>query len=108
MENRMQLATRTRLDALKVRAADAAALMRLLANEKRLLVLCMLAQGGEMCVGELAEEVGLDQSPLSQHLAKLREEGLVATRRQAQTIFYRIAKPEVLRVLKLLKEIYCP
>jgi DNA-binding transcriptional ArsR family regulator len=66
----------------------------------------MLA-GGEKCVGELAREVGLDQSPLSQHLAKLREDGLVATRRDAQTIYYRIAKPEVLRVLKLLKEIYC-
>ena len=65
-------------------------------------------EGGEKCVGELAVEVGLDQSPLSQHLAKLREEGLVATRREAQSIFYRIAKPEVLRVLKLLKEIYCP
>lgn len=104
----MRLATRKGLNDLKARAADAADLLRLLANEKRLLILCMLAQGGEMCVGELAEEVGLDQSPLSQHLAKLREEGLVATRRDAQTIYYRIAKPEVLRVLKLLKEIYCP
>jgi ArsR family transcriptional regulator, virulence genes transcriptional regulator len=108
MESPMRQASRASLDALSVRAAEAAGLLRLLANEKRLLVLCMLAGGGEMCVGELADEVGLDQSPLSQHLAKLREEGLVATRRDAQTIFYRIAKPEVLRVLKLLKEIYCP
>jgi DNA-binding transcriptional ArsR family regulator len=61
-----------------------------------------------MSVNELAAAVGLSQSALSQHLAKMREEGLVATRRAAQTIFYRITDRKVARILALLKRIYCP
>ena len=57
---------------------------------------------------DLADAVGLSQSALSQHLAKMREEGLVATRREAQTVFYRIADPNAARLLSLLKNIYCP
>ena len=89
------------------KASEAAQLLKLLANENRLLILCQLAQKAEMAVNELAEAVGLSQSALSQHLAKMREEGLLATRREAQTVFYRIADPNVERLLSLLKGIYC-
>ena len=61
-----------------------------------------------MSVGQLVEAVGLGQSALSQHLAKMREEGIVATRRDAQTVHYRIADKNAARVLALLKDIYCP
>lgn len=89
------------------KAGEAAALLRALANESRLMVLCQLLQG-EHSVSELQEGSGLSQSALSQHLARLRDEGLVATRRQAQTIYYRLAEPNVARVLKTLADIYCP
>ena len=71
--------------------------LKLLANENRLLILCRLALAREMSVNDLAEAVGLSQSALSQHLAKMREEGLLATRREAQTVFYRIADPNAAR-----------
>jgi DNA-binding transcriptional ArsR family regulator len=90
------------------KAARAAGLLKLLANENRLLILCRLVLAGEMSVNELVEAVGLSQSALSQHLAKMREEGLLGTRREAQTIFYRITDPNAARVLALLKNIYCP
>ena len=93
---------------LEAKAAEAAAMLKLLANENRLLILCRLALAREVSVNELAEAVGLSQSALSQHLAKMRDEGLVATRREAQTVFYRIADPNAARLLKLLKDIYCP
>jgi len=93
---------------LEQRAAEAAQLLKLLANQNRLMILCRLVAEREMPVGELADAIGLSQSALSQHLAKMREEGLVATRREAQTVFYRIADRDVRRVLTLLKNIYCP
>ncbi|HEX6962304.1 MAG TPA: metalloregulator ArsR/SmtB family transcription factor, partial [Lacipirellula sp.] len=82
-------------------------LLKLLANERRLLILCTLAATGESSVGALADGVNLSQSALSQHLAKLREDGIVATRREAQAVFYRIADRKVARLLTLLKDIYC-
>jgi len=93
---------------LQAKAAEAARLMRMLANENRLLLLCHLAAAEEMGVGALAEALGLSQSALSQHLALLREDGLVATRREAQAIYYRIADPKVARLLGVLRDIYCP
>lgn len=90
------------------KAAEAAALLRLLANENRLLILCELVMEDEMSVGDLTREVGLSQSALSQHLAKMREDGLLSTRREAQTVFYRLADPNAARLLALLKNIYCP
>jgi DNA-binding transcriptional ArsR family regulator len=96
------------IEDFEARAAEAAQLLKLLANERRLLILCRLVAEREMSVGALAAAVGLGQSALSQHLAKMREEGLVATRRDAQTVMYRITDPNVSRVLKLLKDIYCP
>jgi ArsR family transcriptional regulator, virulence genes transcriptional regulator len=89
-------------------AGEAARLLKLLANENRLLILCRLVAEREMSVGALAEAVRLSQSALSQHLAKMRDEGLVATRREAQTVHYRIADPDARRILALLKNIYCP
>lgn len=89
------------------RAAEAARLLRALANERRLMILCQLADG-ERSVGELLPHVGLSQSALSQHLAVLREEGIVATRREAQTVRYRIADAAAVRVVATLAEIFCP
>jgi len=93
---------------LEVSAAEAAKLLRLLANERRLLVLCHLVDAGEMHVGALATTIGLSQPAISQHLALLREDGLVATRRVAQTIYYRLADERAVRVIALLRDLYCP
>lgn len=89
-------------------SAEAAALMRMLGNPQRLLILCHLAAAEELTVGRLAERIDLSQSALSQHLAKLRGEGLVTFRREAQTLHYRVADPRALRVLELLHAMYCP
>jgi DNA-binding transcriptional ArsR family regulator len=88
-------------------AGQAARLLRALANERRLMILCQLTDG-ERSVGQLAPLVGLSQSALSQHLAVLREEGLVATRREAQSVWYRIDDPAALKVVATLAEIFCP
>jgi ArsR family transcriptional regulator len=88
------------------RADEAAALMRSLSHGARLRVLCDLV-GGEKSAGELVQASGLSQSALSQHLARLRGDGLVATRREAQTIHYRVADPKVLKIVRLLYELYC-
>lgn len=95
------------IDSLEAKAAEAAKLLRALANERRLLILCQLGEG-ERSVGELQPHVGLSQSALSQHLAVLREEGIVATRREGQTIRYRIADPAAVKVVSTLAEIFCP
>lgn len=87
-------------------AAQASRLLRTLANERRLMILCQLAQG-EKSVGELADLIGLDQSPLSQHLARLRRENVVRTRRESQTIYYALADEAAKRVLTTLYDIYC-
>ncbi|WKA28466.1 ArsR/SmtB family transcription factor [Bradyrhizobium roseum] len=92
---------------LAKQAGDAAQLLKLLANETRLLILCFLAVRGEMTVGELVGVAKLSQSALSQHLAKLRADGLVDFRRASQTLHYRVADPRALRLLQVLKEIYC-
>lgn len=89
-------------------AGEATSLLKAMANEFRLLVLCYLAESGELSVGELADRIGLSQSALSQHLAKLREEGLVATRKEAQTVFYRVCDPKAEQLLALLHELFCP
>ncbi|NYZ16478.1 winged helix-turn-helix transcriptional regulator [Azospirillum sp. RWY-5-1] len=82
-------------------------LLKALANERRLMILCALGEG-ERSVGDLAARVGLGQSALSQHLAKLREDGLVVTRRCAQTIFYSLASREAAEVIAVLAGLYCP
>lgn len=94
------------LKAMRKHAGEAAAMMAALSNEARLRVLCDLA-GGERMAGELVQRSGLSQSALSQHLAKLRAEGLVTTRREGQSIFYRIADLNAVRILGILHDIYC-
>ncbi|MCX5481051.1 metalloregulator ArsR/SmtB family transcription factor [Kaistia geumhonensis] len=87
-------------------AHEAAELLAAMANTKRLLILCHLVEG-ELSVGQLVERVQLAQSPLSQHLSKLRAMKLVATRRDGQQVLYRLASSEVARVLTTLHGIYC-
>jgi ArsR family transcriptional regulator len=94
------------LDAMQANAQEAATLLRALSHETRLMVMCQLGSG-EMSVGEINAAVGLSQSALSQHLAKLRAEGFVTTRREGQTIFYRIADPRVSRLITALHDIFC-
>ncbi len=95
------------IDLLSESAGKAAAMLRLLGNERRLMILCLLADG-EMSVGSLLPQVDLSQSALSQHLAKMREEGLLATRREGQSIFYRIGDPAALKLIGTLADIFCP
>lgn len=91
---------------LTERSAEVAAYLKVLANPARLLILCELNEG-ERSVGSLERAVGLAQSALSQHLAKLREKGIVATRRDAQTIYYRLADPNAVRLMSTLYELFC-
>jgi ArsR family transcriptional regulator, virulence genes transcriptional regulator len=99
--------TRFDLSLFEESAGRAAALLRLLSNEKRLMILCQLADG-ELSVGEIQSRVGLSQSALSQHLALLRDEGVVATRRESQTIYYRVADHAAMRIIETLAELCCP
>ena len=94
------------LAAMAAHAEDAARLLRALANPHRLLVLCVLSEG-ELAVGELNRRVPLSQSALSQHLAVLREDGLVTTRREAQAIHYRLAPGPALTLIRTLHRLYC-
>lgn len=87
---------------------QAVMLLKALANSSRLLVLCVLRNGGEKNVSELEQIVGLSQSALSQHLARLRKDDLVTTRRQAQTIFYAAKTTHADQLLDLLCQIYAP
>src|ERR1700681_2928476 len=107
MPARIGAADAAALKKLAKQAGDAAQLLKLLGNEKRLLILCFLSVRGEMTVGELVEVVKLSQSALSQHLARLRADGLVAFRRTSQTLHYRIADRRALQIIQVLKEIYC-
>ncbi len=94
------------MEQMQVYASDAAGLMNALGNESRLMILCTLA-AGERSVGDLNEVVPLSQSALSQQLARLRQQGLVRTRRESQTIFYSLSPGPADRVIQLLHEIYC-
>ncbi len=93
-------------EAMRGHAGDATQLLKALANEKRLMVLCLLVDG-ERSVGELNAELDLSQSALSQHLAVLRADGLVDTRREAQTIYYSLATGPAQRIIETLHGIYC-
>ena len=93
------------LSELQESAQSAARLLKLMASEPRLLLLCRLVEG-EASVGDLADHAKMAQSTTSQHLAKMRSEGLVATRREAQTIYYRLDDPAAVRVLDTLCDIY--
>lgn len=104
------MATRRKIaidpEAMRAHAGEAARLLKALGNEKRLQLLCLLVEG-ERSVGDLNARLDLSQSALSQHLALLREDGLVSTRREAQTILYSLAPGPAQRVLDTLHGIYC-
>ena len=87
-------------------AQQVAAILKQLSNPYRLMVLCCLSNG-ELTVGELNEQIDLSQSALSQHLAKLRESEIVTTRRDSQTIYYRIANPKIKYLLEVLQQQFC-
>lgn len=91
---------------LEQNARKASALLKAMANERRLLILCYLAEG-ERSVGELERMISLSQSALSQHLARLRRDGLVTTRRSAQTIYYALAGREAGAIMETLHALYC-
>lgn len=94
------------LSEMETHAEEAARLLRSLGNPNRLMILCLLS-GGEMAVSELNASLPLSQSALSQHLAVLREEGLVTTRREGQTIYYSVPDGPALRILEVLYGLYC-
>ncbi len=95
------------LATFEANAVHVAQLLRALANERRLMILCKLVEWGEATPGSLAEAVGLSQSALSQHLAKMREEGIVSFRRDGQTLWYRVADPRTETLLGHLQRLYC-
>lgn len=98
--------TRVSLADMEEQAGQASRLLKALSNECRLLILCNLL-GGEKSVTQINDRVTLSQSALSQHLARLRKDGLVAIRKEAQTVYYRINSPEVEQVIGLLYQLYC-
>lgn len=95
------------IDDFEDKALRASELLKMMGNERRLMILCQLGRG-EKSVSELETIIGLKQSALSQHLAKLRSERLVTTRRESQTIYYSLASDEVEQVIETLYGLYCP
>ena len=95
------------LGAFETRATEVAGLLRAMANERRLMILCKLVEWGEAHVTSLSEAVGLSQSALSQHLAKMRDEKIVAFRRDAQTVWYHIADPRIEQLFATLHDLFC-
>jgi ArsR family transcriptional regulator len=91
---------------LRRAAGKAVNVLKVLANEDRLLLLCQLSQG-EMCVGDLEQCLDIRQPTLSQQLGVLRNEGFVTTRREGKRIYYRVGDPDALQVLQLLHRLYC-
>lgn len=95
------------VDDMQAAAGEACRLLKVLSNPDRLLILCRLAEG-EMSVGQLEESLGIRQPTLSQQLTVLREEALVATRREGKHIHYRIDSPQALAVMQVLHQQFCP
>ncbi len=94
------------LDEMSESADRACGLLKTLGHKDRLMILCLLA-GGEKSVGEISQLLDLQQSPLSQHLARMRAEDLVQTRRRAQTIFYSLKSGEARSIIEVLNELFC-
>lgn len=95
------------VDRLEARAADIGRLLKVLGNDARLLVLCQLVDRGEVTAGSLTGTAGLSQSALSQHLAVLRQEGVVDYRREGQVLWYRLADRRVEELMATLYRLYC-
>jgi len=94
------------MTAIRTSASQACALLKTLANEDRLLILCQLSQGARN-VSELEMLLNIHQPTLSQQLTVLRGEGLVATQRQGKYIYYSLASVEAMRIMQALFELYC-
>jgi DNA-binding transcriptional ArsR family regulator len=94
------------MESLRNSTAEACVLLKAMANEDRLLVLCQLTQG-ELCVGDLETLLDIRQPTLSQQLAVLREEGLVSTRREGKNIYYQLANMEVIQIMDTLSKLFC-
>jgi len=94
------------LNRLQLNSFEAADFLKTLANPNRLVILSRLL-GKETCVGDLEKNLGISQSALSQHLGRMRGEGLVSTRRVSQQIYYRIKDPRVVRMLQLTYDLFC-
>lgn len=86
---------------------NVAQIYKLLSNPHRLMILCVLLEHQELCVGQLNRHIDLNASPLSQHLKILRDEGLVSSRKQGQTVFYHVSDPMVSQLITLSKQLYC-
>ncbi|APR54576.1 ArsR family transcriptional regulator [Sphingomonas koreensis] len=95
------------LATFEAKAGQVADTLKAIGNARRLMLLCKLVEHGEVTVRDLASDVGLSQSACSQHLAKMRDEGLIAFRRDSQTLWYRIADPRVETLLTTLYQLFC-
>lgn len=95
-----------KLEDMEGNVRQASQLLKAMSNERRLMILCYLSEG-EMSVGALEKVVGVSQSALSQHLARLRRDGFVQTRREAQTIYYSLKGRETISVIHALHDLYC-
>lgn len=94
------------MEQLQENARRAAGLLKAMSNPSRLVILCQLAKG-ERSVGDLEDEVGLSQSGISQHLAVLRREQVVVTRRHRQTVFYSLAGEDIVKLMHMLHDVFC-
>jgi ArsR family transcriptional regulator, virulence genes transcriptional regulator len=103
----MPLQEASPMRAFTAKAAEASAMLRELANENRLLILCTLIDRKHATVGELAEAVGLAQSAVSQHLARMRDQNIVTCERHGTSMYYSVTNKDIGRVLQTLKSIYC-
>lgn len=104
--SRRPITSRSAAEQMGAHAAEASRLLKALANEKRLMILCLLADG-ERTVGELNGLLDLSQSALSQHLAVLREDDLVQTRRDAKNVVYSLPQGPAQRIIHVLHGVYC-
>ncbi len=92
---------------MMAKAEDVAELYKVLANPNRLLILCLLIDRQELCVGEICAELPLEQSPISQHLKIMRDQGLLDSRKEGLTVYYQIADDRIKALIGLTKELYC-
>src|SRR5690606_17936844 len=95
------------LASFEKKAGQVTQVLKAIGNQRRLMVLCKLVEHGERMVGDLADDVGLSQSALSQHLSRMRDEGLITFRRESQALWYRIADPRIEALLATLYQLYC-
>ncbi len=100
-------ATPSDMNGMEGKAAEVADVLSALANTRRLQILCALIETGESSVGALVRHVGISQSALSQHLARMRDEGLIGFRRESQTLWYRIVDPRIEALMAELHRLYC-